>query len=170
MEAPDTTGAFCCCHEAGDPPYARLRLWPHKSLTPGGFVWFIGLTGALILLPLIAVVGSPVLWGILPFMLGALAAIWWALKASWSSKDMLEELTVWSDRMHLCHCKARGTPLEWSANPHWVTVSLHPSGGPVENYLTLRGGGREVELGAFLSPEERAGLYHELRGLITHLR
>jgi len=53
---------------------------------------------------------------------------------------------------------------EWQANRYWVTVHLHPKGGPVENYITLRGGDREVELGAFLDAEERANLYNELKG------
>jgi uncharacterized membrane protein len=34
--------------------------------------------------------------------------------------------------------------------------------GPVENYLTLRGAGREVEIGRFLTPEERVSLHEEL--------
>ena len=35
-------------------------------------------------------------------------------------------------------------------------------GERVENYVTLKGGGREVEIGAFLSPEERLVLHDEL--------
>ena len=60
----------------------RLHLWPYRSLPRRGFVWFIGGTAALLLLPLIAVLGSPVLWGLLPFLLGAVGAIWWALNRS----------------------------------------------------------------------------------------
>ena len=30
----------------------RLHLWPHRSLTQAGFVWFVGLTAALIAVPL----------------------------------------------------------------------------------------------------------------------
>ena len=51
----------------------RLHLWPHRSLNQRGFVWFIGLTAALIALPLFGVIGSPVVWALLPFLL---AAIW----------------------------------------------------------------------------------------------
>jgi len=36
----------------------------------------------------------------------------------------------------------------------------------VENYLTLKGGPREIELGRFLGPERRAELYAELRAAL----
>ncbi|MEM8820806.1 MAG: DUF2244 domain-containing protein [Pseudomonadota bacterium] len=38
--------------------------------------------------------------------------------------------------------------------------------GRPENYLTLKGGGREIELGAFLSPEERLSLAERLEDAI----
>ena len=40
----------------------------------------------------------------------------------------------------------------------------------VEKYLTLRGNGREIELGAFLTPGERAALYREIRDALARLR
>ena len=55
----------------------------------------------------------------------------------------------------------------WEANPYWVRVTRHVRGGPVPHYLTLSGGPREVEIGAFLTPEERLQLEGELR---AHLR
>ncbi|MCB1513056.1 MAG: DUF2244 domain-containing protein [Hyphomicrobiaceae bacterium] len=42
--------------------------------------------------------------------------------------------------------------------------------GPVEDYLTLAAQGREVELGAFLTPEERRELDRELRHRLAALR
>lgn len=42
-------------------------------------------------------------------------------------------------------------------------MRIYPEGGPVPQYLTLKGGGREVEIGAFLSPEEREALYPDIR-------
>lgn len=49
------------------PELQTLRLWPYRSLSETGFVWFIGTTAALIALPLVVMVGKPVLWGLLPF-------------------------------------------------------------------------------------------------------
>ena len=57
----------------------------------------------------------------------------------------------------------------WQANPYWVRVALRPN-GPVEDYLVLTDGRREVELGAFLSPEERVALKDDLERRLGALR
>jgi uncharacterized membrane protein len=165
--APAKAGAFL--HQEGHPPAARLQLWPHRSLPPEGFVWFLGGTAAFLALPLVGVLGTPILWGLLPFMGIALAAIWWALKRSYADGQMLEELTLWQDRIEIVRHDPRRPPRSWQADPYWVRVELR-SDGPVENYLTLHGAGREVELGAFLSPEERAALHGDLSGALARLR
>jgi uncharacterized membrane protein len=140
----------------------HLHLWPHRSLPRQGFVWFIGGTAALISLPLITMLGSPVLWGLLPFIALAVAGVWWALMRSYRDGQILEDVTLSPAVMRLTRHGPRATRREWEANPYWVQVTLHPTGGPVPNYLTLKGGPREVEIGAFLSDEERCALYDEL--------
>jgi len=147
------------------PSETTLDLWPHQSMTPRGFTWFIGATAGLLALPLVALLGSPVVWVLMAFFLAALGSVWWALKANVAALQSREALTMAPDRVHLAHLPARGPALEWEANPHWVTVHLRED-GPVEKYLTLRGNGREVELGSFLSPEEREGLFADLTRLL----
>ena len=89
----------------------------------------------------------------------AVWAIWAALKRSWRDTDLFEEVSLWDDLIRVeRHEPRRAAPLEWEANPYWVRAALHTKGGPVPNYLTLSGGGREVELGAFLTPVERVEL------------
>ena len=143
-----------------------LHVWPHRSLPKKGFVWFIGATFVLIMLPLGAVIGTPVLWGLLPFMLGAVALVWALIQKNYRDGEILEELSLWSDHMTLTRQTRKGPPLSWAANPYWVSLHLHKAGGPVEQYLTLKGAGREVELGAFLSADERTILYRELSDLL----
>lgn len=165
--APEKSGAFF--FETGAPPIAVLHLWPYRSLPRRGFVFFIGATFALLAIPLIAVVGSPVLWGLLPFVMGALALLWWMLERSYRDGELIEELRLWPDRIELSHHHPRKPAQKWHANPYWVTVHIHPKGGPVQNYVTLKGGGREVQIGAFLSAEERLQLYGELRDTLRLL-
>lgn len=154
--APDETGALF--REGHGMPRLRLRLTPHKSLTPEGFVWFIGLTAALISVPLFSILGTAVFWALLPFLGAAVWGIWAALRRSWRDHEIYEELLVWDDLIRLERHDPRRPPRDWEANPYWVRVALHPRGGPVPQYLTLQGGDREVELGAFLTPPERVGL------------
>ena len=49
-EAPEISGASF--HAKGGPALAVLHVWPHRSLPKKGFVWFIGATFVLIMLPL----------------------------------------------------------------------------------------------------------------------
>lgn len=144
-------------------PPKTLSLWPHRSLPRRGFVWFIGGTALMISLPLLTLLGSPVLWGLLPFFVAAIAGLYWALQRSYRDGEILETLTFDAARVHLVRHGPRGRQQEWEANPHWVRVELHATSGPVPEYITLQGGPREVELGAFLSEGERVSLARELR-------
>jgi uncharacterized membrane protein len=152
------------------PPVARLSVWPHRSLTRRGFVVFIGTTFAMLLVPLLAFVGTPVLWGLLPFMMGVLALTWVLIERSYADGRLTEVLTLWDDRVELVRFNPRGAEQRWEANPYWVRVEMHGTKGPVENYLTLSGSDRTVEIGAFLSPEERAALYADLTRVIDGVR
>lgn len=151
------------------PPLRVLRLWPHRSLPLRGFVGFFGATSGLAVLPLLAVLGSPVLWGLLPFFLVTLGSLWLAIRHSYRTGEVQEELRLWPDRVELTRRERRGTR-SWEANPHWIRTALHETGGPVPNYLTLTGSGRTVEIGAFLSEEERIELRPELEDAFARLR
>lgn len=140
------------------PPRLSLRLTPYKSLTPEGFVWFIAVTAALISLPLFSILGTSVFWALLPFIVVAMWGIWAALKRSWRDMDLYEDVMIWDDLIRVERHEPKRAPLDWEANPYWVRMVLHAKGGPVPNYLTLQGGPREVELGAFLTPLERVEL------------
>ena len=151
-------------------PVARLRLWPHRSLPRTGFVGFFGGTAALASLPLLTVLGSPVLWGLLPFLVVTMGALWIAIQFSYKTGEVQEELQLWPDRVLLTRQEPRRPPRIWEANPHWIRTALHTTGGPVPNYLTLSGAGRTVEIGAFLSEEERLGLRPEIEEALRRLR
>ncbi len=159
--APVKTGAFCFAN--GDPFALRVTLWPHRSLPRRGFVAFIGITFAMLMIPLLGLLGTSALWGLLPFILIALALMWYFLERSYTDAKLTEELSLWSDRIELVRRDPRGAVQSWDANPHWVQILLRAEGGPVENYLTLKGNAREVELGAFLSADERVELHERLR-------
>lgn len=152
------------------PDEQRLHLWPYRSLPRRGFVWFIGATCALILLPMLSVLGSPVLWGILPFFVVAVAGMWFALSRSYRDGEIVEDLLLTRDAIRLVRHGPRGRRQDWEANPYWVRVTLHRTGGPVPNYLTLKGDGREVELGAFLSEEERVALKDDVEARLSRMR
>ncbi len=147
----------------------RLDLWPHRSLTPQGFAIFIGITAAFFLIPLLALVGTVLLWGLLPFLAGTLALIWYFLRRNGADLQLSEQLVLRHNEIHVTRTNPRQPKQIWQSNPYWVRVILDEDNGPVPDYLTLKGSDREVELGAFLSPEERVRLYHDLRARLNRM-
>ncbi len=152
-----------------DAPQAELHLWPYRSLSRRGFVWVIGLLSLGFALPLLGLLGRPSLWLFLPILLGTIGALWYFIDRSYRDGEILEALRIWPNRMTLTRHGPRGAYAHWEANPYWVTVQNHKSGGPVPDYVTLKGNGREVEIGAFLSEEERPVLYEELHRALRDL-
>jgi len=141
----------------------HLRLWPHRSLPRRGFAIFILITCAMLSLPLYPLLGTVTLWGLLPFLILAVGGVWYALEKSYSDAAMGEELTIDPEQVHLRRVNPRGRAAqEWDCQSYWAQVHMHPTGGPVPYYVTLRGHGREVEIGSFLSEDERKALYGEI--------
>lgn len=146
-----------------------LILRPNRSLGLRGFVWVIGLAWAGFMIPLVALLGTVALWAMLPFVLGTVALLWVLIRRHQADGALFERLTLSPESIRITHHAPRKPVQDWQANPYWTRVTLHRKGGPVENYITLRGGGREVELGAFLSPEERGALHGELTTALAQL-
>ncbi len=145
----------------------RLVLRPHQSLGARGFVAFIGATALMLALPVLSLLGQTALWLMLMFAGLAIAALWTALRLNARALQLTEVLTLTPDLVRLERRGPGGRQQDWQANPYWVQVTLYPTGGPVPHYLTLKGDGREVEIGAFLTPEERQALADELRAALA---
>ncbi|WP_170464261.1 DUF2244 domain-containing protein [Ruegeria arenilitoris] len=140
----------------------ELRLWPHNSLPPRWAMRVVFSVFLFGLIPLMAVLGSVLLWGLLPFMLVTVLGLWLAIQSNYKARSVFEVLTLTGTQAHLVQHHPRRGPQEWTCNRHWARPEMHEHGGPVPHYVTLNGGGREVEIGAFLSEEERIALYDEL--------
>lgn len=152
-----------------DSPALHALIWPHKSMTPEGFAWFIGLTALLLALPVLTLIGSVALWVLLPFLAAALAGVWLGLRRNQHDLSLSEELLLSRDQISVIRRDPGQSIRSWQANPYWVKLRLYPD-GKVENYLTLRGSEREIELGAFLSPDERAALFEDLERHLGQMR
>lgn len=145
----------------------HLEIWPHRSLPPRGFAWAIGLAAAALALPMLAVLGTAVLWGLLPFAAVAVGGLWVAMRRSYRAPR--EELWLSPEHLRLLRRDPGRPDRLWETNPYWLRLRLRQD-GPVEDYLTLTDGQREIELGAFLAPEERVALHGELGERLRQLR
>ena len=156
-------------NEIGTDNVTTIELWPYNSLKPKGFVFFLGATFALIALPLFNVLGTKVFWGLFPFLFLTLVGIWFALRKSLKDRQIIEQLTLYKDELVLIRQDPTGEQKEWACSPYWSKLKMYDNEGPVANYITLSGNGREVELGSFLGEDERKELFHELNRLLKKL-
>ena len=114
-------------------------------------------------LSILALLDNGVMWIIAAALGTALIAIWVALKASWQRGTVREGLEIWIDKVHLRRIGPDGSCQVWQANPYWVDVEMQQTGGPVPNYLTLRGRGCTVEIGSQLSEQAHPELAQDLQ-------
>ncbi|MEM9232329.1 MAG: DUF2244 domain-containing protein [Pseudomonadota bacterium] len=153
-----------------DTPIFHVELWPNQSMTPVGYRWVMGITAFMLTVPLWGISGTPVFWGLLPFMVMAFWALWYAIRRNGRNLRLSETLWIWRDEVRVERSEPNGRVLRWQADPMKVRLHLHKD-AKVEDYLTVTGGGREIELGSFLAPEERVDLAVEVeRALTTAIR
>ena len=145
----------------------ELRIWPHESLPARGMAAFVFATFALILLPAIPLLGTPILWGLLPFLLLAVWGIYFALQRNHRALQITEVLTLDDEDAHLVRTDPSGRTREWDCNRYWAQVNKYEKDGPIPHYVTLKGKGREVEIGAFLSEDERIALFDDLQRALS---
>jgi len=141
----------------------RMELRPHRSLPRRGFAAVIGLFFLLATIPFYGLLGTVYLWTLLPFAMAALAALWFALEGSYRTGRVTEVLEIGPETTLLTRTDPDGATRDWRCNTYWVRAELHPIGGPVPFYVTLSGNGRRVEIGAFLSEDERKALHSDLK-------
>jgi len=126
-------------------------------------VAFVLFTFTLISIPVLPLLGSPILWGMLPFTLTAVWGMFWALQRNYKARQISEELVLGEASTRLSHTAPNGQVQLWECDRYWTQITKYDTEGPVPHYVTLRGKGREVEIGSFLSEEERIALYQDLR-------
>ena len=157
MKSPDDPDAYSAATNRSDAPLFERHLKAHRSLTNRGFVITIAFTAAALALPLLAFLGTFALWTLLPYLGAALAALGYFIRRNDHDGTLGEHIRIWPDLIAVHRKKPRSADQYWMANPYWVTTRRRNT-KTVENYLTLKGQGREIELGAFLSSDERIAL------------
>jgi uncharacterized membrane protein len=165
VPAPSTADPFV----RGDRPILELTLRPNRSMTWRDGAWVVGLLAAGLAVPLVPLAGTAAAWGMLPFLAGALVALDWAIRRNVRDGRLTEELRLWPDLITVVRREPSGRERRWHADPFWVRLRIF-DGERVEKYLTLQGNGREIELGAFLSPGERQALYDALATALSRLK
>ena len=168
-QAEANASAFFVATDRDDPPLFEHYAKPIKSLPNTGFVWVIGLSAAMFTLPMLALLGTKALWVLLPHVLLALGLLWYFIRRNDRDREVYEHIRIWPDLIAVHRHNPRSPDQYWHGNPYWVTMKIRDT--PTrESYLTMTGGKREIELAAFLSPEERVALKHKIEKVIRGIR
>ncbi|HEX4852928.1 DUF2244 domain-containing protein [Arenimonas sp.] len=143
-------------------PGARLVLRPRRALSAGQFA---GLFASLSLATF-GVAGYAFAQGNVfapVFALLDAAFIAAVLRWVWRQGDRYEEIAL-DERQLEVRRSAQAEPA-FRAHPYWVRLSV--DGGEGRERVLLGSQGRQVEVGAFLSNEERRDLAVQLEGLLA---
>ena len=137
------------------PELFSALLTPHRSLNRTGFLAvmaFISVvsfaTGLAFLL-----MGA---WPVLGFFGLDVLAIYWAFRINFRHAKASEEIRVTPSELRVRRVSHRGHVVEFVLNPLWVQLNqkTHAEFGIERLYLVSKG--RQVAVGSFLSPEEKA--------------
>lgn len=143
-------------------PILDLTLWPHRSLSPRGFRWMLWLTTLGFAIPMGAILGSAAFWIVGAFVLVDFVLLYGLMKLTYRSGQVRETVRLWPDRLRIERREPNGAEKVWEANPHWVRVRLVET-RRIPDYLVVSSAGKDIELGAFLTPGERRDLAGALR-------
>lgn len=139
-----------------------LTLWPHRSLPPRQLIGVVAVMLAGFSLPMAGLLGGAAFWVVAAFDLATLALLVGLIGLTYRSGRVCERLDLWPDRLRVERVDPNGRRRVWEAHPHWVRIELHDT-PRISDYLVLTSSGRAVELGAFLTPEERRALAYTIR-------
>jgi uncharacterized membrane protein len=146
----------------------RIELVPHCSLSPrAALAFFLGLCALSFgIAGIFALYGF---WPILPFAGLEMLVLGWALKASFARREHTEAITV-SEREVLVERANRKCRSQFVFSRHWAQVKLrspvsrlHPSRLVIESH------GQALEIGRFLTEDERRKLAIRLQRLIGRM-
>jgi uncharacterized membrane protein len=130
-------------------------LYPHRSLSRRGFRWLMAVMVALSTLASLPfyMLGA---WPVVGFFGLDIVLLWVFFRLNYRDARLYENLVLTKDRLTFTRHDRRGFARQWQFNPRWVRVEKVEDDdfGLLELKLCERG--REIGVGAFLSPEERA--------------
>ena len=108
-------------------------------------------------------------WPVFGFFGLAVVAVYAGFRSNYRAARLVERLRLCNRDLTVWRIAPDGRTNSRVFPPYWVRVWTE-SDSAVENRLTLRSHGRELEIGRFLSPGERCDLAAALRDALGRLR
>ena len=136
-------------------PLFAAKLTPHRSIDPRGIRIVCAFAASLLLLPglIFYLLGA---WPVVGFMGLDVAALYWALTHSLRDGRRYEEVTLWADRLDVRQVSAKGEEQTQSFNPFFVRLVIERDIDEHTSAIKLRTRERDLVVGAFLNPDDKA--------------
>ena len=138
-------------------PLLSLTIWPHRSCDRKTFILILFIISFILIIPSFLFLSLSFAISILPFSLLSIFLFFFVGNKNFNDALLIEKLKIYPKKIILERKEPNNEIKKWHSNPYWTKVNIY-NNGPVESYLTLKGNGKEVELGSFLTPEERISL------------
>jgi len=146
----------------------RAVLYPHRSLSPRGFLLLMSAIGS------VSFVAGVVFWwmGAWPvfgFLGLDVLLIYWAFRSNYRAARASELLELDQNHLKLTRYDPKGQKVVFDFNTYWVRVHLSElTGGQTK--LALTSHGRRVEFGAYLNHDERRDFAKVLKDRLARAR
>lgn len=155
LDAPET-GA----DDTGDGVFFNAILYPNRSLPNGGFIAVMAVVIAVNLFSGIyyTMLGA---WPVMFFAGLDVLAVYVAFRISYRQGRHHERVLLTADELWISRVLPSGHETRWRLQPYWTRVFIDR---PVEHHsqLVVSSHGKQLVLGAFLSPGERGELAEAL--------
>ena len=148
-------------------PSFKIRLAPNRSLDSYGTKVVFAVIACGFLLPIIPFIGSPVGTTLTIFSGLTFYLFLTLLQKNFQQGSTFEEILISRRKIKVVHQEKNKGRLTWECNPYWTKVHLDINNPRLKNYLTLAGKGKRIELGAFLSPDERLELRDKIQNALA---
>lgn len=148
--------------------YFDAVLHPHRSLSPVGFYILMAAIATISFTAGIAfwLAGA---WPVLGFFGLDVVLIYIAFRLNYRSGRQLEHILLSDSALTVSRRDPAGRIEHWRFEPYWVRVDLADS-APGTQRLSLASHGHAVQIGAFLTTEERAELAGCLKDALRRQR
>ena len=147
--------------------FLRMRLIPNRSLDSFGTKIVFGVIACGFLLPIIPFIGSPIGTTLTIFSGLTFYLFLTLLQKNFQQGNTFEEILISKTKIVVVHQEKNKKRKTWEGNPYWTRVHVDVNNPKLKNYLTLAGKGRHIELGAFLSPDERIELRDKIKNALA---
>ena len=152
---------------ASESPSIKIRVAPNRSLDSHGTKVVFAVIACGFLLPIIPFIGSPIGTTLTIFSGLTFYLFLTLLQKNFQQGSTFEEILISKDKIIVVHQEKNKEQMTWECNPYWTKVHLDINNPKLKNYLTLAGKGRRIELGAFLSPDERLELRDKIQNALA---